>query len=125
MKLRSRPTSTAIATYAAILGLAVSGAVIAMESGEPESSVATADNSGELKLAQATPASNPLSGNAEAIESGGKLFHTWCAQCHGSNANGSKYGANLTVFALGYKEFLATVKNGRVQKMMPPWKCWF
>jgi len=87
-----------------------------------ETKVAAADTTGEPKPGRSVPSSNPLSGNPEAIDSGGQLFHTWCAQCHGSNAKGSKYGANLTIFALGYKEFLATVKNGRVQKMMPPWK---
>jgi cytochrome c oxidase cbb3-type subunit 3 len=122
MKLGLLLWSTAIAISAASLGLVGSGAVIAVEPGQPESKIAAADTTGELKLAQAAPTSNPFSGNPEAIESGGKLFHAWCAQCHGANANGSKYGANLTIFALGYKEFLATVKNGRVQKMMPPWK---
>lgn len=77
---------------------------------------------GEVRLAQAVPSSNPFSGSPEAIEAGGKLFHAWCAQCHGSKGEGSKYGADLTIFSKGYKEFLLTVKNGRVQKMMPPWK---
>jgi mono/diheme cytochrome c family protein len=122
MKLGQRSTFPAIAAFAAILGLAGSGVVIAMETGELETEVAAADTAAELKLAEAAPASNPLSGNPEAIEAGGKLFHTWCAQCHGSKADGSKYGADLTVFAKGYKEFMMTVRNGRVQKMMPPWK---
>jgi mono/diheme cytochrome c family protein len=85
-------------------------------------STGAADSTAEPKPAQAVTSSNPLSGNPEAVEAGGKLFHTWCAQCHGSTAGGSKYGANLTIFSKGYKEFLATVTNGRVQKMMPPWK---
>ncbi|HWQ38212.1 MAG TPA: c-type cytochrome [Burkholderiales bacterium] len=70
----------------------------------------------------ATQQGNPMSGNPEAIAGGKKLFNTWCAQCHGSKAEGGKYGANLKVFSKGYKEFLATVRDGRVQKMMPPWK---
>lgn len=86
---------------------------------EQKQSVAAADASGASKP---VPSSNPLSGNPEATEQGHHLFLTWCAQCHGTTATGSKYGANLTIFALGYKEFLATVKNGRVQKQMPPWK---
>jgi len=122
MKLRLRLISTAIAISAASLVLSGPGAVIAMEPGELESKVAAADTTSGMKLAQAAASSNPLSGNAEAIESGGKLFHTWCAQCHGSTAGGSKYGADLTVFSKGYKEFMMTVRNGRVQKMMPPWK---
>ena len=109
MKLRLFVWSVAIALSAVSLGLAGQGA-------------AADTTGGELKQAQAAASSNPFSGNPEAIEAGGKLFHAWCAQCHGSTAGGSKYGANLTIFSLGYKEFLATVKNGRVQKMMPPWK---
>jgi mono/diheme cytochrome c family protein len=84
---------------------------------------AAADSTaGELKRTAAVPSSNPLSGDAQAIDQGSHLFLKWCAQCHGTNATGGKYGANLTIFSKGYKEFLATVKNGRVQKQMPPWK---
>jgi mono/diheme cytochrome c family protein len=83
---------------------------------------AAADSTGELKRTAAVPSSNPLSGDAQAIDQGNHLFLKWCAQCHGTNATGGKYGANLTIFSKGYKEFLATVKNGRVQKQMPPWK---
>jgi len=106
----------------ASLGLAGSGTVIGMERGKLDSKVAAADTTGELKPGQTVPSSNPLSGNPEAIDLGKRVFFTWCAQCHGSQANGGKYGADLTVFPWGYKEFLVIVKNGRVQKQMPPWK---
>ena len=84
--------------------------------------VTAADPSDEPKAAQISPSLNPLSGKPESIELGKKLFGTWCAQCHGTDAAGGKYGANLTIFFRGYKEFLVTVKNGRAQKQMPPWK---
>lgn len=64
----------------------------------------------------ATQRANPLSGNPEAIDGGKRLFNTWCAQCHGSKAEGGKYGANLKIFSKGYKEFLATVRDERVQE---------
>ena len=86
------------------------------------SEVSAADASSELKAGQPPPSSNPLSGNPESIGLGKQLFATWCAQCHGTDARGGKYGANLTIFPRGYREFLVTAKNGRPGKQMPPWK---
>jgi cytochrome c oxidase cbb3-type subunit 3 len=111
MNRKSRLTASAIAISIASLGLAGWA-----------SEVTAADASGELKAGQTSPSSNPLSGNPESIELGKQLFGTWCAQCHGTDARGGKYGANLTIFPRGYKEFLVTAKNGRPGKQMPPWK---
>lgn len=122
MRLGSRLTAGAIAISVAGLGLVGPGVALAMERAKLDFKVATAETTGELKSAQAISSSNPLSGDPEAINSGKQQFVTWCAQCHGTNATGGKYGANLTIFSKGYKEFLVTVKNGRVQKQMPPWK---
>lgn len=70
--------------------------------------------------------SNPFSGDADAIDTGKKLYFTWCVQCHGHKANGEsrfgKYAGDLTHFWRGYKEFIKIVQNGRPDKMMPPWK---
>ena len=98
--------------------LFVAGAATAPEAGK----VAAADNATEPRPGPTVASSNPLSGKPEAIDQGKHLFLTWCVQCHGANATGSKYGANLTIFALGFKAFRATVQNGRPQKQMPPWK---
>lgn len=122
MKPGSRLTSIAIAISVASLGLVVSGTVVAVERYKLDFMVATADTAGKPRPGQTVPSSNPLSGDAEAIGLGKKLFLAWCAQCHATNAIGGRYGANLTVFSLGYKEFVAIVKNGRVQKAMPPFK---
>lgn len=71
------------------------------------------------------PSSNPLSGDAEAIEAGRKLFGTWCSQCHGGKADGvsrfGKYASDLRKFKLGYTEFAVVVVEGRAKKQMPPW----
>jgi quinohemoprotein ethanol dehydrogenase len=72
------------------------------------------------------PSSNPLSGDPAAIEAGRKLFNTWCAQCHGSKADGESpvftgYAADLRKFNLGYTEFARIVVEGRTEKRMPPW----
>jgi mono/diheme cytochrome c family protein len=111
MNLKSHLTASVFAVSVAGFGLAGLA-----------SKVTAADASGELKPGQTVPSSNPVSGNPDAISAGKKVFVTWCAQCHGTDATGGKYGANLTIFPLGYKTFLATVRNGRVQKQMPPWK---
>lgn len=103
--------------------LLLSGSAAAMENGkvEPKVPVASAAD-GAKKL----PSGNPLSGDADAIEIGKKLYFTWCVQCHGPKANGEsrfgKYAGDLTNFWRGYKEYVLVVKNGRPGKQMPPWK---
>lgn len=61
--------------------------------------------------------------NEEALKVGGRLFLQNCAQCHGSDARGSKGFPNLTDSAWLYGGELATIKttimNGR-HGMMPP-----
>ncbi|MGL4714144.1 MAG: cytochrome-c oxidase, cbb3-type subunit III, partial [Shewanella sp.] len=61
--------------------------------------------------------------NQEALKVGGRLFLQNCAQCHGSDARGSKGFPNLTDADWLYGGDLATIKttlmNGR-HGMMPP-----
>ncbi|GAA0782692.1 Cbb3-type cytochrome c oxidase subunit [Shewanella aestuarii] len=61
--------------------------------------------------------------NEEALKVGGRLFLQNCAQCHGSDARGSKGFPNLTDKAWLYGGELADIKttlmNGR-NGMMPP-----
>jgi mono/diheme cytochrome c family protein len=94
-------------------------------------SALAADEEKPAEPAAQTPAkkvesSNPLSGDADAIDLGRRLFGDWCSVCHGIRANGEsrfgKYAANLTKFWRGYKEFTQIVKNGRTGQigMMPP-----
>jgi mono/diheme cytochrome c family protein len=110
------------AVLVAAAGLAWWGMAGAMGDKEPE--LTAADTPAEQK--GKVPSSNPLSGDAEAIETGKTLYFTWCVQCHGHKANGEsrfgKYAGDLTHFWRGYKEFVVIVRNGRVDKMMPPWK---
>jgi mono/diheme cytochrome c family protein len=78
------------------------------------------------EAAAPVPSSNPLSGDPEAIAAGRKLFNTWCAQCHGSKADGespvfTSYAADLRKFSLGYTEFARIVVEGRPERRMPPW----
>lgn len=71
------------------------------------------------------PPVNPLSGNAESITEGQRLYFKWCVQCHGPKGNGvarfGKYAANLTKYWRGWNEFMLVVLNGRTKKRMPPW----
>lgn len=73
---------------------------------------------------------NPMSGDAAAIESGRKIYNTFCAQCHGPKADGvaprfGDYAADLRVFNKGYFEFVGIVVEGIVDKQMPPWGEYF
>lgn len=73
---------------------------------------------GYMKQDIATVAADP---NARAI--GKNLFLTYCSQCHGSNAEGSKGFPNLTDHDWLYggepETIVATITNGRTG-MMPP-----
>ena len=69
---------------------------------------------------------NPLSGDAEAIKKGRKVYRTFCAQCHGGKADGvaprfGKYSADLRRFNKGFYEFAGIVATGIPEKQMPPW----
>lgn len=124
MESAARRISLGIAGLVAALAVAWAAPVAAMGNKEPK--LAAADTSGAPPAAQKVPSSNPLSGDAEAIDLGKRLYFTWCVQCHGHKANGEsrfgKYAGDLTHFWRGYKEFVVIVKNGRPEKMMPPWR---
>jgi mono/diheme cytochrome c family protein len=124
MKPSIRFASIAVACVAA-LGLSRSGLLRAAEPEKVEPKPAPTAAESPPPHVQ-VPSSNPLSGDPEAIALGKRLFFTWCVQCHGPKANGEsrfgKYAGDLTRFWRGYPEFVIIVKNGRVQKQMPPWK---
>ena len=74
----------------------------------------------------AVASSNPFSGNPEAIQQGRTLYFKWCAQCHGSKADGrsarfGKYAKDLRRFSQGFSTFVAVVVSGRPKKRMPAW----
>ena len=75
---------------------------------------------------QLAPSSNPLSGDAEAIAQGRKLYSKWCLQCHGRAADGrstrfGRYAKDLRKFWRGYSAFYTIVVTGRPKKKMPAW----
>jgi len=69
--------------------------------------------------------SNPMSGNAEAIVEGQKLYLTNCVGCHGIKTDGKTRwpAADLRVFNKGYSRFLGIVSDGRSGPLgsMPSW----
>lgn len=115
-----------IVVSVAALGTFLCGSIAAMEQGKLEPKIAAADTADTNSTNGKIASSNPLSGDPEAIQLGQKLYFTWCVQCHGVKADGnSRFGAyagNLTIFWRGYPEFVKIVQEGRVKKMMPPWK---
>lgn len=125
MRLEVRSTGLLAAAIATI-GIGCAAPAAAAEPGKPEAKTVAAEPADAQKPARKIPSGNPLSGDPEAIELGTKLYFTWCVQCHGHKANGEsrfgKYAGDLTRFWRGYKEFVQIVKDGRVDKMMPPWK---
>src|SRR5436309_5357743 len=68
------------------------------------------------------PAKNPLEGNAQAISTGGGMFRTRCAGCHGPDARGY-LGPDLTGFwAAGGADdrMFQIVRRGVEGTEMPP-----
>lgn len=73
--------------------------------------------------------SNPLSGDAAAIEQGKTIYSEHCTLCHGRKANGKTgrwQSADLTKFNKGFREFVTIVQNGIKPRRgsnnkMPPW----
>ena len=72
------------------------------------------------------PSSNPYSNQCDAVLEGGKLYFTWCVQCHGVKADGVSprwggYAKDLRRFWAGYSQFIAITIAGRPKLKMPPW----
>lgn len=70
---------------------------------------------------------NPMSGDADAIKAGRKLYGRWCRQCHGAKLDGysprwGKHGADLRKFWKGYRQFALIVLEGQLEKRMPAHK---
>jgi cytochrome c oxidase cbb3-type subunit 3 len=66
-----------------------------------------------------------LAKNPEAMQSGGRLFQTYCAVCHGTDAHGAKGFPNLTdgdwLWGGDPPNIEATILDGR-QASMPSWE---
>ncbi|HMM53789.1 MAG TPA: cytochrome-c oxidase, cbb3-type subunit III [Candidatus Desulfobacillus sp.] len=64
-----------------------------------------------------------LAANAEARQMGERLFHTYCSQCHGSDARGARGFPNLTdndwLYGGAPEQIEQTILDGR-QGVMPP-----
>ena len=72
------------------------------------------------------PSSNPYSGQCDAALEGGKLYFTWCVQCHGVKADGISprwggYAKDLRRFWAGYSQYMSIVIAGKPKLKMPPW----
>lgn len=65
-----------------------------------------------------------LAKNTQAMETGKRLFQTYCMQCHGANATGTKGFPNLAdndwLFGGEPEQIKETIANGRVG-IMPPY----
>ncbi len=65
-----------------------------------------------------------LAADKDAMETGKRLFQTYCVQCHGSDGKGSKGFPNLTDHDWLYggepEQVLASISDGR-NGMMPPY----
>jgi len=67
---------------------------------------------------------NPFAGRPEAVAAGAKLFRQNCANCHGSEAIGTKKYPNLhseQVRAATPGELEWLLKNGSMKNGMPSW----
>ena len=67
---------------------------------------------------------NPLANDPDASTAGRKLFEQHCAECHGTNAEGTKRGPSLLdgpVERATPGEIFWIVTNGVVRRGMPPW----
>ena len=67
---------------------------------------------------------NPYAGQADALRAGGKLFRRHCAECHGSDAEGSKHTPSLrapVVQATAPGVLFWFLTNGNLRHGMPSW----
>jgi cytochrome c oxidase cbb3-type subunit III len=73
--------------------------------------------------AQQTPLTNPVAGNAAAIQEGASLFRSNCSPCHGANGQGGGRGPDLTtgrwIHGSSDAEIFATITRGVPGTEMP------
>jgi len=65
---------------------------------------------------------NPLVGNAEAVKGGKKLFHRYCADCHGADGKGVGRAANLQSADVQIESdgiLFWKITNGNLDRGMP------
>jgi mono/diheme cytochrome c family protein len=119
----SLPTPRIVVAGISVIALCVSLAVAQKENAtERQNRLANA------VLAQAPEKArirkNPFEGDAEALAAGQKLFGQHCVECHGQNAGGTKYGANLLrqeVQQATPGTLFWILTNGVVRHGMPVW----
>jgi cytochrome c oxidase cbb3-type subunit 3 len=92
--------------------------------GEYEAEVATATKELEPLYSQfAARKTEDLAGDANAVAIGERLFMNNCAQCHGSDARGSKGFPNLTdhdwLHGGSPDKIIETITRGRIGQMPP------
>ena len=67
---------------------------------------------------------NPCRGRAQAVLAGRKLFHEYCAQCHGNNAEGLGKAPPLRSPVIQQAPegvLFWFLKNGKMRAGMPSW----
>jgi len=111
-----KPFSTVVMSAAVVFSTTL--LVVAQQSGTLGSPVAG-------RVPVAAMAANPLAGNPEAIEAGGRLFSKVCEKCHGSAGEGDPTAApplNTVSFIHGYEdsEVFQTIRNGVDETEMEP-----
>lgn len=109
------------------IAVAVIGLLVLYGSNPALAAEECSDGTNTLTLPEnPVPSSNPYTGECEAILEGGKLYFTWCVQCHGVKADGVSprwggYAKDLRRFWSGYSQFIAITIAGRPNLKMPPW----
>lgn len=109
------------------IGILVMSLLVLHAPGDALAAEECSDGTNTLALPEdPVPSSNPYTGQCEAILQGGKLYFTWCVQCHGVEADGRSprwggYAKDLRRFWAGYSQFIAITIAGRPKLKMPPW----
>lgn len=78
----------------------------------------------ERTPATASASENPYAGESDAVLAGAKLFHRYCASCHGQDANGIEKAPGLRSAAVQRASpgaLFWLLRNGILQKGMPSW----
>ena len=67
---------------------------------------------------------NPYANHPDAAMAGAKLFQNHCAQCHGTDANGTRTAPSLRMANVQERSdaaLFAFLTNGNIRRGMPSW----
>jgi len=128
--MKAQFASLLLKSGAAMVGLAIGSSLLVVSASLAQENAPAYHSKKPIYAAlaeapkKAREKNNPYAGDAEAVAAGGKLFERYCAECHGTMAEGSRKAPTLVheeVREASGGMLFWILTNGVVRQGMPVW----